>query len=113
MSISRHGGMTHSVLYGTLMRLAGADATVYPNFGGRFSFTKRECLGIARATGEVMGSLKDAFPAPGGGLTPERTAEMSQVYGKDFILLIGSGLHRGGDDLTANARRVVDILETM
>ena len=113
LATSKDSGISHATLYGTLMRLSGADATVYPNFGGRFSFTKEECIGIARATGEPLGTLKPAFPAPGGGMTPERTEEMLTVYGKEFILLVGAGLHRNGPDLTANARQLLGMLETM
>lgn len=107
---SKESGMEHGALYGTLMRLAGADASVYPNFGGRFSFTREECADIARATDERLGSLRPSFPAPGGGMTPSRIAEMLGVYGRNFILLIGAGLHTGGVDLAANARRVVELL---
>ena len=113
LATSKDSGIAHAALYGTLMRLCGADASVYPNFGGRFSFTKEECVGIARATGEPMGALKSAFPAPGGGMTPERTAEMLEVYGKDFILLVGAGLHRNSPDLAANARQLLGMLQTM
>ena len=94
-------------------RLSSSGEVFLQNFGGRFSFTKEECVGIARATGETLGSLKQAFPAPGGGMTPERTQEMLDVYGKDFILLVGAGLHRAGPDLTANAARLLGTLEKM
>ena len=62
LATSKDSGISHAVLYGTLMRLSGADATVYPNFGGRFSFTKEECVGIARATGEALGLPEAGFP---------------------------------------------------
>jgi ribulose-bisphosphate carboxylase large chain len=113
LATSLKSGITHATLYGTLMRLTGADASVYPNFGGRFSFTKEECVGIALATAEPLGALRPAFPAPGGGMTPDRTAEMLEVYGKDFILLVGAGLHRNGPDLTANARHLLRMLEAL
>ena len=32
-------GFSHKVLLGILPRLAGADATIFPNFGGRFGFS--------------------------------------------------------------------------
>lgn len=112
MATSPTCGISHSLLYGTFMRLCGADASVYPNFGGRFSFSKEECIGIARATSEPLGALRTAFPAPGGGMTPERTVEMLDVYGRDFVLLVGAGLHRGGPDLAENARRLLALLES-
>ncbi len=110
---SPESGFSHAALYGGLMRLAGADATVYPNFGGRFAFTREECLGIAQASREAMGAIKPIFPAPGGGMTTDRAREMLEVYGKDFILLIGGGLHRRSADLAENARHFLALLESL
>lgn len=106
-------GLSHGLLYGTLARLAGADMSVYPNYGGRFSFSRGECAEIARATAEGLGGLKDAFPAPGGGMTTDRAKDMLEVYGREFVLLIGGGLHRRGPDLAENSRFFVRMLETM
>lgn len=49
-------GISHGVLFGKVMRLAGADASVYPNYGGRFSFSKEECHQIAHASVAELGS---------------------------------------------------------
>ena len=59
-------GISHYALYGQLMRMAGADATIYPNFGGRFSFSQAECHQIVEGTCAEMGQLKPIFPSPGG-----------------------------------------------
>jgi len=104
-------GIAHGVLFGQLFRLAGADATIYPNYGGRFSFTREECLEIARATVAPLGKLAPIFPAPGGGMTIDRTADLLEVYGRDFLLLVGGGLHRRSADLAENARHFVGLLE--
>src|SRR5690606_18996944 len=32
-------GMAHGALYGQIARVAGADATIFPSYGGRFSFS--------------------------------------------------------------------------
>lgn len=85
-------GLSHQLLFGQLPRLAGADATIYPNFGGRFGFTKDECLGIVRGTEMAMGALEPIFPTPGGGMSLDRAPEMLDAYGRDVILLIGGGL---------------------
>lgn len=103
-------GFSHGVLYGTLMRIAGADATVYPNYGGRFSFSREECVEIARASAAPLGRLASCFPAPGGGMTTDRVHDMFEVYGRDFVMLIGGGLHRRGPDLADNARFFVQLL---
>jgi ribulose-bisphosphate carboxylase large chain len=98
------GGIAHGVLFGTLARLAGADATVFPNFGGRFSFSREECTDIAEETSLPMGHLKTIFPAPGGGMSLARVPEMLETYGRDLIFLIGGGLFKHGPDLVENCR---------
>lgn len=87
-------GMAHAVIFGLMARLGGADVTIFPNFGGRFSFTREECLSIAEASRKPFGHLKPIFPAPAGGMKIEKIAEMREAYGKDVVLLIGGDLHR-------------------
>lgn len=84
--------------------------TVFPNYGGRFSFTREECAQIAEACRQEMGGMKTIFPTPGGGMTTDRAHDMLEVYGREFVLLIGGGLHRRGPDLTRNAEYFVDMV---
>ena len=98
-------GLTHGVIFGQLARLAGADGTIFPNYGGRFAFSEAECAEIRDATTTKMAHLKPIFPAPGGGMGLQRLTEMGRFYGNDVIYLIGGGLHRAGSDLVANSRR--------
>jgi ribulose-bisphosphate carboxylase large chain len=104
-------GVSHRVLFGQLARLAGADATIYPSFGGRFSFTPEECRTIVEGAQMPMGELKPIFPCPGGGMTLERVPEMLEFYGRDVIFLIGGGLFAHGTDLTATCRRFRETVE--
>lgn len=87
-------GISHRVIFGLIGRLAGADIVIFPNFGGRFSLSREECLSIAQAACEPMAHLRPIFPAPAGGMKIERIAEMIETYGNDVILLIGGDLHR-------------------
>lgn len=103
--VSPDSGLSHYALYGEMMRLAGADATVYPNYGGRFSFSRSECRAIVAGCTAQMDHIKPIFPTPGGGMGLDRIADMHQVYGTDVIYLIGGGLHRAGPDLVENSRR--------
>lgn len=97
-------GIAHGVVFGQIARLAGADASIFPNFGGRFSFSRDECLSIATACAAPLGELRPILPAPGGGMSLERVPDMLDVYGRDVIFLIGGGLHQRGPDLQANGR---------
>ena len=95
--LSPGSGISHDVLLGRLMRLAGADATIFPNYGGRFSFSEQECRSIVEGTGAPMGSVARIFPVPAGGMSLERVPEMCAFYGRDVVFLIGGDLHRRGD----------------
>lgn len=103
-------GISHYALFGQIMRLAGADAVIYPNWGGRFSFSRDECRQIAEGCEAPMADLKPSFPTPAGGMSPERVPEMLAFYGQDAIFLMGGGLHRDGPDLARNSRRLLDLL---
>lgn len=106
-----HQGISHYALYGQIMRLAGADAIIYPNYGGRFSFSEAECRSLVQGTAVSMGHIKPNFPAPGGGMSLERIPEMNRFYGREVIYLIGGNLHRGGPDLAENTRNFLEIVE--
>lgn len=110
MVTSPHNGISHYALYGQLQRLAGADLSVYPNFGGRFSFSPAECRAIVDGTAAEMGHLKPIFPAPGGGMTMEKVPAMNAFYGAEVVYLVGGGLHRHSADLTANVRYFMGLL---
>ena len=58
-------GFSHGVLLGLLPRLAGCDATIFPNFGGRFGFSKDECKDIQNACTSILGTKPAIFPSPG------------------------------------------------
>jgi ribulose-bisphosphate carboxylase large chain len=105
-------GMSHQLLFGQLPRLAGADATIYPNFGGRFGFTRDECLSIVRGTEMDMGSVKPIFPVAGGGMGLDHVPEILDAYGRDVILLIGGGLMTPGANLVENCRRFRALIES-
>jgi len=97
-------GFSHGLLFGLIARLAGADATIFPNFGGRFSFSRQQCREIAAAAEAPLGSLRSIFPAPAGGLTLSRVCEVQQVYGRELVILVGGGLFKHGPDLIENCR---------
>lgn len=95
------------VLLGTLFRLFGADATIFPNHGGRFSYSRETCLAIAAAARRPMQGLKPVLPVPAGGMNVERVDEMIRSYGSDSMLLIGGGLLSAGERLPERTREFV------
>lgn len=102
-------GISHGTLYGQLNRLAGADAAIFPNYGGRFSFSKEECREIIAGSTCAMGEIQPIFPAPAGGMKLDRVGELCEFYGREVVLLIGGDLHRHGPDLVANCRQFAEL----
>ncbi|GIF26544.1 ribulose-bisphosphate carboxylase large chain [Actinoplanes tereljensis] len=99
-------GIAPDVLFGTLLRLAGADATIFPSWAGRFSLTQAQCLAIADAARRPLNGLPPTLPTPGGGMSIERAPELLAAYGPDTLFLIGGDLHRGNNPRRAAERLV-------
>ena len=101
-------GMAHGVLFGTLFRLAGADISVFPNFGGRFAYTQEQCREIRRRFQEPLGTLKPGWPCPAGGMHLGNFTSMAHDYGMDSIFLVGGALLGDSGDLAASTQRFLD-----
>ncbi len=99
------GGIDCECLIGELPRLAGADIMVYPNFGGRFSFSEKQCKGIQERALADMGSIRPMVVSPAGGMKVERIDEMKKFYGNDVSLLIGGSLFTSPGGLTENCKK--------
>jgi ribulose-bisphosphate carboxylase large chain len=96
--------------FGGLFRMLGADAVVFPNYGGRFGYSAETCRLIAKRALEARASLKPCVPVPAGGMSRERVGEMLEFYGTDIMLLIGGGLLEARERLTeATAAFVAEV----
>jgi ribulose-bisphosphate carboxylase large chain len=80
------------LMFGKLFRIFGVDASIFVNHGGRFAWPPALCARVAAAAKAPLDGLKPTVPVPAGGMTPERTPEMLDFYGRDSMLLIGGAL---------------------
>jgi ribulose-bisphosphate carboxylase large chain len=94
-------------LLGKWFRMLGADAVIFPNFGGRFAFSEQACADIARNARAPWSKLRPALPVPGGGLSVERAREIVAFFGPDVMLLIGGSLLAAGEHLLQRAQAFV------
>ena len=101
------------VLLGKLFRLFGADATIFPNHGGRFSYSRETCLAIAKCARVPWSDVRPALPVPAGGMTVERAGEMIATYGIDTMLLVGGGLLSARERLLERTREFVRVVATL
>ena len=104
------GGFDCGCVLGQLPRICGADITVFPNYGGRFSLSQGQCRSIVDMCQEEIGTMPTIFPSPAGGMTFEKVAPMKEFYGNDVAFLMGGGLFTVTPDLPANCRKFIEML---
>ena len=93
------------LLIGKLFRLMGADAAIFPSFGGRFGYSRETCRLLADAARGMDDGMRTALPVPAGGMTLSRISEILHFYGQDTMLLIGGDLLMARDRITKEAER--------
>lgn len=95
-------------LFGKLFRLFGADATIFPNHGGRFSYPREVCRAIAAHNTQPWHGLRPTLPTPAGGMSVDRAAEIVADYGRDSMLLIGGALLAAPEQLSERSIEFVN-----
>lgn len=106
-------GFAPGMLWGSLFRMAGADISIFPHPGGRFPFTVADGQDIAARLRAPLGALKPALPAPAGGMTIERVAELCAIYGADSVLLVGGSLLGLSPDTAVATQRFLDAIRAV
>ncbi len=109
--LSEKNGISHGVYYGTFQRIMGADMSIFPNTGGRFEFTKDQCLEISKKCKDTKGVGKSIFPAIGGGMSINTASEMNSMFGKDAVFLLGGGLIRYKDNMARVIKDIRNVLD--
>ena len=102
-------GFAPELLLGELFRVAGSDAVIYPNVGGRFTFSAATCAAINARLRAPLGPVAPAFPAPGGGIDAARVPQWIERYGADTIFLIGGSLYAQPDPIAAAGQVVAAV----
>lgn len=103
-------GIRPELLIGEIFRIAGADASIYPNVGGRFGFTATTCQAINQRLRAPLGDLRPALPTVGGGVNVADIGHWLDRYGSDTIFLIGGSLY-AQDSITTAAATLIRELE--
>ncbi len=101
-----------ALLLGKLFRWLGADAVIFPNFGGRFAYSREDCAGIANNARGAWAGYATTLPVPAGGLTTDRVTELVGFYGPDVMLLIGGALLMPAERLSERTRNFVAAVKT-
>jgi S-methyl-5-thioribulose 1-phosphate isomerase len=99
------------LLIGKLFRLFGASAVVFPNYGGRFGYSRETCAALARAALDEWGKMRPCMPVPAGGMKLKRIPELLDFYGAEVMLLIGGDLLAARERLVEETKAFVASVE--
>ncbi|MEX2476971.1 MAG: RuBisCO large subunit C-terminal-like domain-containing protein [Gracilimonas sp.] len=105
-------GFTPAFIYGEMNRAFGADLTVYPNTGGRFSFTTKECKDLNDAARNPRSPFKKMLPMPGGGMKLETIPHWMKEYGKDTVFLLGASMLQHPEGITKATEEVQKVIDS-
>lgn len=101
-------GIAPELLLGTLFRLGGADISIFPSYGGRFSFSPETCQALRDRLIRPLGRLRASLPAPAGGMHFDDVPKLCAAYGPDTVFLIGGSLLGHDPDLEVGTRAFLD-----
>ena len=107
---SRKYGLSNQLALGKLLRLAGADFSLFPSPYGSVALEKSETLQIAEAL-KTPGLLKNSLPVPSAGIHPGMVPQLIEDFGIDSVINAGGGVHghpagsaAGGQSIQASGR---------
>jgi len=88
-----------------LARIVGFDQLHVGTAVGKMYETKKEVLENCEALKERMGKLKPTMPVASGGLHPVHIPELVKMFGNDFVIQMGGGIHSLDTRIGARAAR--------
>jgi ribulose-bisphosphate carboxylase large chain len=113
-----HAALTKNPKHGIAMRviakvarIIGVDQLHVGTVVGKMSETKQEVLENIEALKMEMGKLKPVMPVASGGLHPRLVPALMAIFGKDFVIQAGGGIHGHKNGTVAGAtamRQAVD-----
>jgi len=87
-----------------IVRLIGLDQLHVGTAVGKMSENKEEVLKNCDALRGKMGDLKKALPVASGGLHPAHIPQLMDIFGKDFVIQAGGGIHGNPEGSIAGAK---------
>ncbi len=103
-------GIDYSVLLGTLMKCAGADAVIYPAHYGTLPFSAETESKICKLLRQEKGKHIPVMPVPSAGIRPGIVGQAMQDYGNDVALNAGSAIFDHPDGPTAGTKAFFEAL---
>ncbi|TCI70433.1 2,3-diketo-5-methylthiopentyl-1-phosphate enolase [Exiguobacterium sp. SH0S7] len=104
------GSISHSLLLGKLIRLAGADLTLFPSPYGSLATPPDEAFTIRDGSARPHWT-KPILPVPSAGIHPGLIPDIIRDFGTDVVINAGGGIHGHPDGAAAGARAFRQAIE--
>ncbi|MCC5893728.1 2,3-diketo-5-methylthiopentyl-1-phosphate enolase [Exiguobacterium sp.] len=104
------GSISHSLLLGKFIRLAGADLTLFPSPYGSLATPPDEAFAIRDFSAKPHWS-KPILPVPSAGIHPGLVEDIIRDFGTDVVINAGGGIHGHPDGAAAGARAFRQAIE--
>ena len=98
----RHG--INMKVIARLVRIIGVDQLHVGTFVGKMHETKKDVLDNCRVLQDELYGLKPVLPVASGGLHPGLVPSLYDIFGKDFVIQAGGGIHGHEDGTLSGAR---------
>ena len=85
-------------------RIIGVDQLHVGTVVGKMSETRQEVLENIKALKSEMNGLKAVLPVASGGIHPRLVPALIDIFGEDFVIQAGGGIHGHRDGTTAGAQ---------
>ncbi len=100
-------GIKNSLLFGKLMRWAGADGVLFPSPYGSISLAKQEALQIHHELTGVS-ELRKTASVPSAGITASDVKKIAEDFGSEVIINAGTGMAKGYENLSQGVQKFRD-----
>jgi 2,3-diketo-5-methylthiopentyl-1-phosphate enolase len=110
-----HHGIAAPLLLGKLMRIAGADLSLFPSPYGSVVMPRAENLAVMEALLDPSLPQKSVFPVPSAGIHPGLVPLIMNDFGPEVVVNAGGGVHGhpGGSAAGGRAfRQAVDAVRS-
>ncbi|RLQ97107.1 2,3-diketo-5-methylthiopentyl-1-phosphate enolase [Falsibacillus albus] len=105
-------GLSHGLLLGKLLRVAGADFSLFPSPYGSVALEKGAALEIKQALTEEN-EFKTTFPVPSAGIHPGLVPVLFNDFGTDSIINAGGGVHGHPKGASGGGKAFRQAIETV
>ncbi|MGG3914546.1 2,3-diketo-5-methylthiopentyl-1-phosphate enolase [Rossellomorea vietnamensis] len=97
-------GVSYSLWLGKLLRMAGADFSLFPSPYGSVALEKSNVLSISHELTKADEHLKRTLPVPSAGIHPALVPLLVKDFGTDCVINAGGGIHGHPDGASGGGR---------